>query len=39
MAEALVGSLSVELEALHDRFEKSSPQELVPESDLRGACR
>ena len=34
MAEALVGSLSVELEVLHDRFEKSSPQELVPEGQI-----
>jgi hypothetical protein len=30
MAKALVGSLSRELEVLHDRFETSSTRELVP---------
>ena len=34
IAEALVGSLSVELEVLHDRFEMSSPRELVPEDQI-----
>jgi hypothetical protein len=34
MAEALVGSLSVELEVLHDRFEMSSPRELVPDDQI-----